>query len=1102
MRCKLIESLLEKQGIRFAHRRIPRLPRSSDNSFSASYAQQRLWFLYQQDPLSTAYNISTAFRIKGSVHVGRLIQSLSIIVGRHETLRTSFCHLEGRLVQTITRNPGPLDVAVIPLQPCSELEAVNEIRRIALQESEHPFNLSQGPLIRFNLLKLNNDDHVLLFNVHHIVFDAMSVGVLTNELRVIYDALSISAPIPLQQPCLHYGDFAQWEQGQNSEENVRYWIEKLSGTLPAIKLPYDRSCPLVAWRQAGYVDIQLDDDVVAAVHAVSKSEGTTSFIVLLAAFHLWLAQYTDSNDILTGTTISGRTRSEVEEVIGAFENLLVIRTNVDQNQTFREYVGQVHNVVAEAYRHQAAPLDRIVRDLYPDRDIDRFPLAQVVFENRNINVHTLELKDIQIHQIRPGAQAAARFEMTVSVLNDGDHFDMLCVYDKDLFEDSTVRRLMNDFQTLLIDAVNRPVIEDDLLEFCGHLIPRGKVEGVIACHSDIESCVVVVHQGSEQTCLVAFVLLTEGSSITSSDLHVFAQRRLPTYMAPTNVEVLERWPLMPDGKIDRYALERRNIWSKEDNRLFSAPSTHTEQILLRIFSDALRMEHVGINDNFFEIGGDSLISIWIASKAREAGLSISPSHLFAHQTVRALAQIADLHDVPPSVNVSSFGRCPLLPIQSWTLERGTFDVGYWNMCYLFEMQQPLRFQLLIKAVDLLVEQHEALRIRFDPGYADLAPCIDQCSAESVVSYFSLDGMDADQVERAIVEAAKEIQSNLTLSHFPRLRLAVFDCGELRCMRLFIAFHHFVVDPTSVQILLDDLFATYRQLSTNSAIRRPPPATSLSNWTSKLLQYSNSEDGLQECNYWTGINWSEVRALPTDYNGHSTRRSRSSISGKLNPQLTDLLTRHLPKQGISIDELLLTSLALALEKWTGNPSHLIDVYTHGREGAFDDVNLTRTVGWLNVVFPTVLTVEKRGNRRGTLIGVKSSLRSIPNHGTTFGSLQYMSSNPDVIDRMRALPRPQIWYHNLGRMSRNKGYLLPTDFKLLNFTPESLRLTDDGNIKSNVLLDCNVGFAEDGAYIKLTFSRDVHSHQTIENLLQILLSEIEILIGELDITPNSV
>ncbi|GHO70185.1 hypothetical protein KSC_090770 [Ktedonobacter sp. SOSP1-52] len=445
--------------------------------FPQSFAQQRLWFLSQLRPDNVAYNVPTAISIYGNIHVEGLRWSLEEIVRRHEILRTTFDMRQGQPSQIISAT-ATFSLPVVRLNIDDPQARQEELQRRALQEAQLPFDLIQGPLLRGTLILLDANEAMLLLTYHHIVADGWSRGILMHELQTLYTAFVGGQPSPLEELSIQYADFTMWQQewlqrpvanrGQqrhdaqsaHAEEaqtllsdQLAYWKQQLSGPLPLLELPLDHPRPPLQTFHGAHQAISIPEPLMRKLKALSEHEGTSLFMTLLASFQLLLARYSGQEDILVGSPIAGRTRTETEALIGFFVNMLALRIDLSGNPSFHDLLQRVRTGCLEAYAHQEVPFEQVVEAVYPSRDLSRSPIFQVVFV-LNEDSWRLEANaaGLQFRQVEMESGIAA-FDLTWSVTNKGSG---IVEYNTDLFEGGTIARMLTHWYELLQTIVADP----------------------------------------------------------------------------------------------------------------------------------------------------------------------------------------------------------------------------------------------------------------------------------------------------------------------------------------------------------------------------------------------------------------------------------------------------------------------------------------------------------------------------------------------------------------------------------------------------------------------------------------------------------------------
>jgi amino acid adenylation domain-containing protein len=436
--------------------------------FPMTFAQQRLFFLYQLDPKSTSYNIPWSIRITGQPDVKALETALNEIVRRHEILRTTFDVVEGHPVQVIA--PGK-SIPLVQVDLSRSANPEQEAQQAAMQESRTPFDLRRGPIVRTTLLQLGPTDYVLLITTHHIAFDGWSRRVLVSELQALYRAFSSGEGSTLPELPLQYADYAVWQRknidGEKLESLLSYWRQQLEGAPTTLDLPTDRPRPAVqSFRGAGK-QFSIPKALADEVQKASRQFGTTSFMTLLTAFYLLLARHSGEEDIVIGGIIANRNRAEVEGLIGLFANTLPLRTKLSGDPSFRQLLERVRDTALGAYAHQDMPFDRLVEELRPERSPSYNPLFQVLFSLQGAASRTFELSGLQLQPLSGVVGTTAKFDLSFFLLEGPDSLGGRIEYNTDLFDSQTIERMLQHYLKLLENGLaypDRPMSKLDLLE--------------------------------------------------------------------------------------------------------------------------------------------------------------------------------------------------------------------------------------------------------------------------------------------------------------------------------------------------------------------------------------------------------------------------------------------------------------------------------------------------------------------------------------------------------------------------------------------------------------------------------------------------------------
>jgi len=416
-----------------------------------SFAQQRLWFLDQLEPGSTVYNMATAVRLEGQLNLRALEQTLRAVVERHEILRTSFSTIAGEPVQEIGKEAA-VGLPLIDLSEQTESEREAAAERHIREEAQRPFELASGPLLRATLLKLSAEEHLLLLTMHHIITDGWSMGVLVREVTALYGGFTAGEPAMLEELAIQYADYAawqrQWLRGEVLEQQLSYWREQLHGAPAVLELPTDYLRPAVLSFRGAVASFTLNKELSESLKELSRREGVTLFMTLLAAFQVLLSRYTNQSDIVVGSPIANRAHAETEGLIGFFVNTLALRTDLSGVPTFRELLKRVREVALGAYAHQEIPFEKLVEELQPERALNRQPLFQVMLVMQNAPRPVLELGEVRLSGVELAHQTA-KFDLTLELGESAQGLRGTFEYNTDLFAEATIRRLVGHWEVLL-----------------------------------------------------------------------------------------------------------------------------------------------------------------------------------------------------------------------------------------------------------------------------------------------------------------------------------------------------------------------------------------------------------------------------------------------------------------------------------------------------------------------------------------------------------------------------------------------------------------------------------------------------------------------------
>ncbi|ASV39895.1 non-ribosomal peptide synthetase [Pseudomonas sp. NS1(2017)] len=619
---------------------------------------------------------------------------------------------------------------------------------------------------------------------------------------------------------------------------------------------------------------------------------------------------------------------------------------------------------------------------------------------------------------------------------------------------------------------------DHQVKIRGFRIELGEIETRLLEHAAVREAVVLALDSPSGKQLVAYLVSDAEHGALREALKTHLKAQLPDYMVPAHLIVLDSMPLTANGKLDRRALPQPD--PEANRQTYVAPRNELESTLAAIWCAVLNVQQVGLDDNFFELGGDSILSIQVVSRARQAGIHFSPRDLFQHQTVQTLAAVATRSEQITAEQGVLTGPSGLTPIQHWFFDTEIPNRQHWNQALVLKPLQLLDPHRLEQALLAVLEHHDALRLSFCQRDA-------QWHAEHLAVPEGGVLMQAQVRDMAHCTALfTDTQRSLDLQHGPLLRALLVDGPEGQ-QRLLIAIHHLVVDGVSWRVLLEDLQNVYRQLSDGQSVSLPAKTSALRDWAARLQAYAGSESLREELSVWQDQLAGAETVLPVARPQGSLRnRDADTVSVRLDAEHTRQLLQQAPSAyRTQVNDLLLTALARVVCRWSGHASALIQLEGHGRETLFDEIDLTRSVGWFTSAYPLRLTPH--AGQGDSIKAIKEQLRAVPHKGLGYGVLRYLAD--DLCKQsMAALPSAQLTFNYLGQFDQSFG----AD-ALFHPLDESAGLAHDPDapLPNELSVDSQVYGGE--LVLRWTFSRERHDQQSIHELADAYLAELQSLIA---------
>ncbi|MGW6783756.1 amino acid adenylation domain-containing protein [Streptomyces sp. NPDC054987] len=617
--------------------------------------------------------------------------------------------------------------------------------------------------------------------------------------------------------------------------------------------------------------------------------------------------------------------------------------------------------------------------------------------------------------------------------------------------------------------------DDFQVKIGGHRIELGEIEAVLGGHPGVRTAVVTAQDGRR---LIAYAVPEAGAEFAEGELRDHLAAKLPSYMVPAVVMTLDRLPTGANGKLDRRALPVPQAAAPGDE----PPATATEEALARAWASVLPVERIGRHDNFYALGGDSLLGVRAVARAAEEGLHLTLADFFARPTIAEQAGCATDRLPAAADQTEITGRAGLSPSQLWFFEQDFTAADHWNgMWPVFELDRRLEPGALHRALATVLAHHDGLRARFgtdaDGPYAEL-PGVRPPDASRVTEVDLGDIADAD-VEAEIARHVTLRNSSLDLADGTTVLLTQFDLGPRRRPRLLVSAHWLVMDYYSSRVFYEDLRTAYFAVERDDEPHLPPKTAPLPQAAEQLRAHAASEQVEAELPYWTRLADLSPPPLPVDHrSGPNTQASAVRHFDEVTGETAAAVVSGLPRRlGVEIREVLLTALARAVTAWTGQPELLVEIEGHGRQSAFGPLDISRTVGRFSTLAPLVL-------RPGELTDVRDQIREMPHHGVGYGLLRHLHPDPAVRARMARVPAPEIGFNYWGDVSEY-------------FTGDARPVVDSfGHHRSGLghrtrTLDLMAMTSDGTLRLVWTYSTDLHTEATVRALADRFTDELHTL-----------
>lgn len=920
-----------------------------------SYGQEPLWYVEQINPGSAVYNVPVPLRLTGPLDENALQDALIDVAGRHEVLRSTFHSDENDSPYVAFLAPEPL----LPVLNASRLapeQQTERVRQIVRETVSSPFDIARDTPFRAVLIRLAEDDHVLVLTFHHIVFDGGSGPVFMRDLAEFYRARSTGTGAELPDLPVQYQDYAAWHrQLLAGGRSLEFWRSELEG-LNRKELPLDRPRPAEQSFEGDVLPLFIEPAIAERIREFSRGAGVTTFVTMLAALDALIHLWTGGPDVVVGVATSGRIHPDMQDLVGYFNNLPPFRTRTTGDMHFSDLVRRCSATVAGVLDHEEVPVSRIITAAGLRRDPARHPLYDVTYTYQNVLPYAGGMSGLQIGRyeetevlgVVPGT---AKFDLSFGV-NDAGEGPMggELGYATALFDRSTAEDLIARFVALVAAVAEDP----------------------------------------------------------DRPLHELGKR-------PAATPAVSQTPAAAPA---------------------AAPAAPAAEEKLRLlFGEVVGAESVRATDDFFELGGDSVMAIQLVARARRAGLVINQRQVFAERTPAGLATVTVGSTAAAPGSAADTQQFPLTPVMRELAGRGGLD-GSTTLSVLLVTPPGIDHITLTGAVRVVAGHHDMLRARLLTPAPDPATWSILVSppgaAETSVELTRVDaaGLTGRSLMDAVVRETRAASERIDIRGGVTSQLIWLDRGDAEEGRLVVVAHHLVVDVLSWKVLVDDLAEAYDALDRGRPAGLRPVPTQFGEWARILADQSREAACTAELPAWRQIAAPGVATLggrELDPARDTTANARK-VSMPVPPAVTDSLLNAVPAAlQLGTADVLLAALGAAVTEWRaargeGRAPVLVDVEGNGREPLVDGMDLTRTVGWFTCTYPVRVDpgpvdfadVRTGGPAAGQIVErVREQLRAVPGNGLGYGMLRYL--NPGTARELAGAPTPLILFNYLAGLA---------------------------------------------------------------------------------------
>ncbi|MBS2773079.1 MULTISPECIES: condensation domain-containing protein [Anoxybacillaceae] len=847
-----------------------------------------------------------------------------------------------------------------------------------------------------------------------------------------------------------------------------YWIEKLTGKTVKSGLPVRIGDNTDEGFVPNEIEFTLKDSLVEKINDLSGGSSFLKYVIVMTAVKICLFKYNNTEFVTVGSP------SRKGKTSNSQGNVLVIMDRITNQMTCKELMVNVRQSLLDAYDNQQYPFNLLINELNIEYSKYDNPLYSVLISMNNIH---LDLPDF------------ASKNLTIQ-LDDSDVFTGVVEYNSLMFSRDIITQFVNHINLMLeqmLSNINSVInelpeisfnINYDNQEKAEERVDLQYIQNAIKESPLIQDAIIQLNKGGG---IVAYLLSKPNQVRSNHLLKSYLLKRLPEEMIPVEF-------IWIDDEIDLLNSDFLNEVTQTDSKKNKIPPRNEiEEKISKIWSSVLYIENIGVFDNFFEIGGDSILSIQTYSEMKKAGFTLSPKDIISHPTIAELSQI-----VKEGVNLNTeqekkSGIAPLTPPQLRFFEKELHNYHHFNNSWIFKVNIKLNPNIVEKTLKFISNHHDALRLFFKKTSDGWKQYFSDTEHTIAFSYYDWSDVDIKHQKKKIEDLANYHQTLLDINNGPLLRVVLISLGGNVPDRLLIISHRLISDTITMKIFAEDFQLVYSQLLNGKNPSFPEKTTSYYDWTNKLIEYANTDIDISEKKYWQSDIFNKPFYIPIDFEeGENTELNTELLFASLNQKDTESLLSKVHRDlRVDMRVVSFTALLMTINKWTGNKHILVETGSHGREVISNNIDLSRTAGWFTTNYPVYLELyDQDKDIIQTIQSVKNQLSNIPNNGFNYGLLRYLHDDQDIKQKLSKFPKPIIGFDYQGHVDSglNRDLLLtPSD--------ESVGNERDPRNKRNVEFDISSWVSNKKYILRWSYSNKRYKKSTVEQLIKYYIDTLK-------------